>query len=227
MRQRLDEDDIVRNPPLRHLVGIEREHLLTRQPGTGTALDDEQRPLVPARVLDPDHRRFGDRGVADGDVLERDRADPFAAALDHILRAIGDLQVTVGIDGRDIAGGKPAVAQRRSAFGPVIAGRDPPAAHQKIAEARAVPRQLVARAVDDLKIDAGDDAALLAFEGKQRRGIRGAMLAFELRKGADRAHLGHAPGMKDLDAVILLEALDHCRRASRAADHQTFQRRQP
>jgi hypothetical protein len=52
------------------------------------------------------------------------------------------------------------------------------------------------------------------------------MLAFELREAADRAHLGHAPGMQHLDAVFLLEALGHRRRRGRAADRQPLQRRE-
>ena len=43
----------------------------------------------------------------------------------------------------------------------------------------------------------------------------------------DRAHLGHAPGVADLDAVIVLEGADHLRRAGRAADADELQGRQP
>ena len=66
--------------------------------------DDEERPLVPFRVLDADHRRLGDVGMADGEVLELDRGDPFAAGLDHVLVAVDDLHVAGGVDRRDVAG---------------------------------------------------------------------------------------------------------------------------
>ena len=55
------------------------------------------------------------RGVADGDVLQIDRRDPFAAGLDHVLRAVGDLHVAVGVDRGDVAGGEPAVGVERRA----------------------------------------------------------------------------------------------------------------
>ena len=66
--------------------------------------DDQQRPLVPFRMLDADHRRFRHLGMADGEVLQLDRGDPFAARLDHVLGAVGDLHVAVRVDGRDVAG---------------------------------------------------------------------------------------------------------------------------
>ena len=66
----------------------------------------------------------------------------------------------------------------------------------------------------------------LAFIAPQRRGIGMAMLLLGLRERADRAHLGHAPGMHDLDAVFILEAVDHRRRAGRAADDEPLQGRE-
>ena len=53
---------------------------------------------------DADHRRLGDVGMADREVLELDRGDPFAAGLDHVLVAVGDLHVAVRVDRRDVAG---------------------------------------------------------------------------------------------------------------------------
>src|SRR5437899_2617429 len=68
---------------------------------------DDDRPLVPLRMLDADHRRLGDRRVRHRDALEVDRADPLAARLDHVLRAVGDLQDSVRVDGRHVAGREP------------------------------------------------------------------------------------------------------------------------
>ena len=42
----------------------------------------------------------------------------------------------------------------------------------------------------------------------------------------DRAHLGHAPGVPHLDAVVVLERADHLGRARRTADSDELQRRQ-
>ena len=49
---------------------------------------------------DADRRRLGDAGAADRGIFQLDRADPFAARLDHVLRAVGDLQRAVGMDER-------------------------------------------------------------------------------------------------------------------------------
>ena len=43
---------------------------------------------------------------------------------------------------------------------------------------------------------------------------------------AERAHLGHAPGVHHLDAVDVLEGLGHGARAGRAADHHALEMRQ-
>ena len=71
--------------------------------------DDQQRALVPFRMGDADHRGLGDVGMADGEVLDVDRGNPFAAGLDDVLGAVGDLHVAVGIDGGDVAGVEIAV----------------------------------------------------------------------------------------------------------------------
>ncbi len=44
-------------------------------------LDDQQRTLVPLRMIDADHGGFGDRGMADGEVFQVDRRNPLAADL--------------------------------------------------------------------------------------------------------------------------------------------------
>ena len=50
------------------------------------------------------------------------------------------------------------------------------------------------------------------------------MLGFERADAAERAHLGHPPGVLALHAVIVAESIDHRRRAGRAAHHHRFQR---
>ena len=52
---------------------------------------------------------FRDRGMADREVLQVDRRNPFAAGLDDVLGAVGNPHVAVRIDGGDVAGVEEAV----------------------------------------------------------------------------------------------------------------------
>src|SRR5271166_1595136 len=55
-----------------------------------------------------DHRCLSDGGMLYSKILQLDGTDPFATGLDDILRTVGDLHVTVGVQGGHVAGGKPA-----------------------------------------------------------------------------------------------------------------------
>ena len=48
----------------------------------------------------------------------------------------------------------------------------------------------------------------------------------EFRQRAERRHLGHAPCMDHLHAVVVLEGAQHGRRTGRAADHRAIERRE-
>src|SRR6185436_4415837 len=89
------------------LAGRGAQQLVIRHFLTGLLHRHHDRALVPFRVAYADHRRLRDRGMRDRDVLEVDRADPFAARLDHVLRAVGALDIAVRIDSAHVAGGKP------------------------------------------------------------------------------------------------------------------------
>src|SRR5918992_3064302 len=95
MRQLGYEHDVVGHPPLGDLALVEPQELVFRDVLADLLHRDHDRPLVPFRMAHADHRGLGDRGVRDRDVLEVDRADPFAAGLDHVLRAVGDLDVAL------------------------------------------------------------------------------------------------------------------------------------
>src|SRR5262249_24526441 len=156
-----------------------------------------------------------------------DRADPFAARLDHVLRAIGDLHRAVGVDGRDIASREPAVlGERVAALALEVALHHPGAAHLQVAESLTVPGQLLAVAVDDAHVDSVDRAALLVLPGVALVLAELEVLGFVGAGGAERTHLGHARGVQHLYAIFVLERSDHGRWARRAADHRALERRE-
>src|SRR5687767_1446204 len=107
MRQLGNEDHVVGHPPLGDLALVEAQQLVLRHFLPGLLHRHHDRALVPFRVAHADHRGLGDRRVLDGDVFQVDRADPLAAGLDHVLGTVGDLDVALGVDGADVAGGKP------------------------------------------------------------------------------------------------------------------------
>jgi hypothetical protein len=67
-------------------------------------------------VHDADDRGLGDGRMRHRGVLEVDGADPFAARLDDVLRAVGDLHEAVLVERRDVARGEPAVGERIAAL---------------------------------------------------------------------------------------------------------------
>ena len=165
-------------------------------------------------------------GMADGEVFDVDRGNPLAARFDHVLGAVGDLQVAVAVDGADVAGVEEAFLVDHVAVALVIGSRDRGPAHHEAAEGLAVPGQALAGVVGDLHLDAERRMALLHLDVEPR--LAGELGIFRLERagGAERAHLGHAPGVVDLDAVDLLERLGHGARAGRAADHHALEVRQ-
>ena len=94
------------------------------------------------------------------------------------------------------------------------------------AEALAVPWQLAIFLVHDLHFDAERRPALLGLEREQFLVRQVLALRFDRAGRADRAHFGHAPGVADLDAVIVLERPDHRGRTRGTADQHFLQRRQ-
>ena len=77
-------------------------------------------------------------------------ADPLAAGLDHVLRAIRDPHVALGVDRDDVAGLEPAVVGEAVGLLAAleVARRDPGAAHLELAHRLAVPRSTAALVVD-------------------------------------------------------------------------------
>ena len=149
-----------------HFAKLGCEEVVQLLGGRGLALaqhDDGERPLLPLLVRDPDHRRLGDGRVAHQRVLERDRRDPLAAGLDHVLRPVLDLDVAARVERDDVAGPEPAVV------GPavgllgrvVVARRDPRAADLELAHRLAVARDLVPLGIARAELDERQRQALL------------------------------------------------------------------
>ena len=173
-------------------------------------------------MIDADHGRFGDRRVTDREIFQIDRRDPLAAGLDDVLGAVGDPHIAVLVDGGDVAGVEKAFVVEDVGIDLEIGLGDRGPAHLEAAESLAVPRQFLAGIVGDLHLDAErrvalglqDIEPLLAGEFGKRRLQRG--------DGADRAHLGHAPGVAHANAHVD-ERLDHRARHRRAAAHHALQ----
>jgi hypothetical protein len=73
-------------------------------------------------------------------------------------------------------------------------------------------------------VDEGDRVALGGAEGEALVVGGGGQVSLEARDGAERVHLGHAPGVEDAQVVAPREAVDHRRRSGGAADDHLAQR---
>ncbi len=165
--------------------------------------------------------------MADREVLQVDGGDPFAARLYDVLGAVDDAHVAVGIDRGDVAGvEEPVGVEDLAALALEVGAGHRRAAHHQAAEGLAVARQLRARIVDDLHLDAERRVPrrLLDVEPGIAREI--GVFGLQRAQRADRAHLRHAPGMHHLGAIDVAELLRHGARAGRAADDHLGEIRQ-
>jgi hypothetical protein len=146
---------------------------------------------------------------------ELDRADPLAARLDHVLRAVDDGQVAVRIDRPDVAGRQPPVgAERVAALVAEIAAQDERSAHVEVPGGLAVVRELAALAVDDLDVDAEHRTALPRRQRDLGIGIEAFVPSLRIVDRAHRTHLGHAPSVQHADAELVAQRPDHRGRAA-------------
>src|SRR5262245_60193896 len=106
-----DELEPVREPPLRDARREEIAELFAGRAAARPQDDHGERPLLPLLVRNRDHGRLRDGRVSDQLALERDRRDPLAAGLDHVLRAVLDLDEAGRCDRDDVAGLEPAVVR--------------------------------------------------------------------------------------------------------------------
>ena len=183
---------------------------------------DRERALLPARVRHRDDGGVRHVVVGEQGLLEGDRADPLAAALDQVLGAVDDPQPAVAVDRRDVAGAQPAVLEALRRLAEVVGGRHPRAPHVQLAAALAVPRELAAVVVDDPPPQPGEQRAL-------RLGAPVALgrVGGRERVAGERRHrrdLGHPPALEHRHAQVLPRP-DQLQRGRRAAQHERAQAR--
>ena len=135
--------------------------------------------------------------------LDLDRRDVLAAAPDHVLAPVDEVEVALGAAAHDVAGVEPAavpgllggplvlqvveeeIAPRLGAGG----------AHQQLA--RVVDADVDAALVDDSRVDVGRGAAEAALADMARLAVG--------HDAGGRAGLGHRPGLEQRDAEARLE----------------------
>ena len=187
--------------------------------------DRRQRALAPPLVGHADDAGLEHRRVGHQRVLQLDRADPLAAGLDDVLGPVGQREEAVGGERADVAGAQPAVvgtspgrARRRRGSAPVIHGprtssspTDLPSAGMTSPSGPTIRASTAGR--HPALACSGSAHASSPLDAGRWPGDR-----------AQRRHLGHPPGVDDLDAVPLLEGVHQRRRAGRAADDHLPQR---
>src|SRR5579863_8201655 len=161
VRDFADEHDVVGHPPFGDLAVEEGEQVFLRRALAFLEHDDEQRPLVPFRMVHADYGGFGDFGMTDREVFQFDRGNPFAAGFDYVLGAIGDVEIAVAVDGADIAGVEKTFGVENFAVVLEIGFGHRGTTHFQTAESLAIPRHAFAGIVGDPHLDAERRMALL------------------------------------------------------------------
>src|SRR5690606_13722267 len=96
------------------------------------------------------------------------------------------------------------------------------ARHLQAAERLAIPGKIAPLVVGNLHLDGERREPLLALELDQLLALETTQRVLDRADGADRTHLGHAPGMEDFDPLNL-ERLDHRAGRRRSAYDQPLQ----
>src|ERR1700730_9783313 len=109
LRQRVDEDIILRPLEARDAFETKRVEFL----GVRIAHDVSDDDLAPLGIRAADHRYFADFFVREQDFLDLARIDGGAAGDDHVLGAILQREVALGIEDADVAGVQPTAFERR------------------------------------------------------------------------------------------------------------------
>ena len=112
LRQGLGEHDVLRHLEMRQMLGAMGMDRVLRQRLPGLDHDHRDHRLDPARMRHADHRHLGDLRQLVDHFLDLAAGDVLAAGLDHVLLAVDDGDVALGVDGGEIAGMKPAALER-------------------------------------------------------------------------------------------------------------------
>src|SRR5690606_30282530 len=107
----------------------------------GLGYDEQDRALIPCRMVDADRCRFLHTWRADRGVLQFDRTDPFASRFDHVLCSVGDLHDALGMNDSDITGVEPPIGIGGISLTLEIALDDPRPANLKPPAGLPVARQ--------------------------------------------------------------------------------------
>ena len=188
------------------------------------------RRFAPLLVRHADDRHFLHRRMPQQHAFDLDRRDVLAAADDDVLEPVADLDVAVRMDDRGVAGVEPAAAHRhRGRLGiVVVALHHDVAAHDDLADRRAVVRHLAPLVVDHAQLAGRDQLDALprldhGALGRRQRVVLGPRLADR----DERRRLGQAVDLRDRPAELALDALDRRRRRRRAGGHHADAPRRP
>src|SRR5713101_234786 len=167
-----DERPSLRKLPTRDALAQERVQLLRSHLRARRPYDARERTFVPARIRNRDHCRFRDIGMRHQLPFELHRRDPLAARLDDILGAVGDADVPVVRDTRDVAGTQPTMVELLGRGIAVVRRGDPRTPHLDLAHRLPVPGQHGAVVGDDAQLDTwqhatGDRAPVEVFRGSR------------------------------------------------------------
>ena len=153
-RDGVDEHYIVGHPPFGDLAIQIAANIVGARLRARLELAEQDRPFVPFGMRDADDRGDGNRGMAGRDILYLDRADPFAARFDDILRAVGNLHIAFAVDRADVAGIEKAfIVEHIAALATEIAARDRRPLDHQPPRRLAIVRQPVAGAVSYTHLD--------------------------------------------------------------------------
>src|SRR4051794_16900269 len=97
---------------LREVLAAERDQLVLVGVLARLELHERLRALAPLLVRHGDDRDLGDRRVAHDRLLDLDARDVLPARDDDVLGAVAQLDVAVGMPDGEVAGMKPAAAER-------------------------------------------------------------------------------------------------------------------
>ena len=183
--------------------------------------------LAPSGVGQTEDGGFEDGGVRVEDVLDLGGEDLLAAGDDHVLLAIDDVEVALGVEGREVAGAEPAVDEGLGGLvGTLpVAGRDGGAARADLADGAAVGWDGAAVVADDGELDGDTRTAGLGAEAELLFGRQRLQVLLQEAEGQVRARLGHAVGLDVLAAHHAHDLAHDLGRDRRAAGQDAAQAR--